>query len=793
MANGGRQGRSVYLWGAAFFLGVIAILGQITLLRESLILVGGDELSLGITLGIWTLAVGLGSIIAGRWFKPGNAAFAVSLAVLPVAYLTSLYLIWSARDWMGVGFGEIVGVFRALPYLLISLSPLPLVGGIAFALAANNRPRREAIGIYVAEGLGSGVAGLAFAFALGPLLTPLGLCYVLAPAAIVGLILLTVGSATRTRIVAILGGVSLIAAIVIFAANYGAIRSKWFERKVFVGYEVTELSQTRYGAVAVLEREGQVSLFANGQLIASFPDREGAEEAVHFPLAAHPGPEKVALLGGGLNGEIREIYKHPSVKSVDFVRLDKELLEIAERADANAGIESRDGLNIYYDDPRAWAGKQVGDGELYDVVIVQAPEPLSAGVNRFYTADFFAQVKRLLAPGGIMGFNTMSSENYYSEEMGQYLRSVASTCGDVFEDVVVLPTGGITFICSDTPIEGYYGSYYDDVFGERGLDNKYYRGATLINDYSEDAGSVAEDLGITGRPSGIGNVRVITTKPGNIKDILTDDRIDGLNEIVAEPGTVNRDIKPTSYYFAGVLWAGRADDWGKSFLDAAGHLRLWHIIAALSLFVVLWIIIAKRNPVWRGRAVAIAVFAQGFAEISFLILILLGFSSVYGAAYNALAPVIAVFMLGLCGGAVWSELYRVKDARQTLTDILVYAVVTSFVVTLAIYVFGRWAGVLPVALGYAAFLALSAGTGFLGGAQFPLAMRLMERDNANNVPGRLYGFDLIGSALGAAVMAAVVVPILGLAQGALAIAAVLSAAMIIMSTTGKYDLPGIND
>jgi len=167
MGNGGPGAGSLNLWVAAFFLGVVAILGQITLLREAIILAGGNEMSLGITLGIWTLAVGSGSITAGRWFKPGNSAFAVTLAILPAAYLASLYLIWSARSWMGVNFGEAVGVFQALPYLLVSLSPLPLVGGIAFALAADNRPRSEAIGVYIAEGLGSGAAGLAFALLWG--------------------------------------------------------------------------------------------------------------------------------------------------------------------------------------------------------------------------------------------------------------------------------------------------------------------------------------------------------------------------------------------------------------------------------------------------------------------------------------------------------------------------------------------------------------------------------------------------------------------------------------------------
>ena len=35
----------------------------------------------------------------------------------------------------------------------------------------------------------------------------------------------------------------------------------------------------------------------------------------HVPLFTHPNPENVLVVGGGDGGVIREILKHPSVKS----------------------------------------------------------------------------------------------------------------------------------------------------------------------------------------------------------------------------------------------------------------------------------------------------------------------------------------------------------------------------------------------------------------------------------------------------------------------------------------------
>ena len=50
---------------AAFFLGAIAVAGQVVLLREVLGLVGGSELAFGLTLAVWLVAAGIGSLVFG--------------------------------------------------------------------------------------------------------------------------------------------------------------------------------------------------------------------------------------------------------------------------------------------------------------------------------------------------------------------------------------------------------------------------------------------------------------------------------------------------------------------------------------------------------------------------------------------------------------------------------------------------------------------------------------------------------------------------------------------------------
>jgi len=62
------------------------------------------------------------------------------------------------------------------------------------------------------------------------------------------------------------------------------------------------------------------------------------------------------------------------------------------------------------------------------------------------------------------------------------------------------------------------------------------------------------------------------------------------------------------------------------------------------------------------------------------------------------------------------------------------------------------------------FPLLTAGAGFIGGYQFPLANRLYLRTGRSieRVAGFLYGVDLIGSSAGALVTSAFLIPILGI-------------------------------
>ena len=98
-----------------------------------------------------------------------------------------------------------------------------------------------------------------------------------------------------------------------------------------------------------------------------------------------------------------------------------------------------------------------GDGRLfvrqtdrrYDVVIADVPDPSTSQINRFYTREFFAEVHRILTPGGVLSFSLGTYENYLSKELARLIGVAHQTLRDVYANVLMLPGGRVFFLASD--------------------------------------------------------------------------------------------------------------------------------------------------------------------------------------------------------------------------------------------------------------------------------------------------------------------------------------------------------
>lgn len=158
--------------------------------------------------------------------------------------------------------------------------------------------------------------------------------------------------------------------------------------------------------------EGRVGyrLFLNGNLQFAERDEYRYHEAlVHPVMAAHGGPKRVAVFGGGDGMAAREILKYPEVQSITLVDLDPAMTELFSQQPAllklNAGALLSPKLRLINADAFRWLEES---SETFDVVIVDFPDPTNFNIGKLYTNSFYALLDKHLSASGYAVIQTTS-------------------------------------------------------------------------------------------------------------------------------------------------------------------------------------------------------------------------------------------------------------------------------------------------------------------------------------------------------------------------------------------------
>lgn len=777
-------------------VGLTSMIGQVVLMRELVVTFYGNELVFGLILVAWLLWVaagsaGLGRLAEGRQLGPG--AFATGLALAALFLPAQIALTRAIRVLLDVTPGALVSFGSMAWSILIILAPLCLLLGWQFTLGS--RLLAEWGGTvgraYVYEGWGAAVGGALFSFLLVRFLNPFQIALGL------GAVNLAVGWWLLRRVrrrgwVSAAGLAALLLALLVWPLGQTLHRTSL----AWQWEDALLVRDTLYGRLTVVGRDGQRVFFQNGLLMfetqSTFP-----EEVAHFPLLEHPAPRSVLLIGGGAGGDLRETLKHP-VSEVHYVELDPAVIEAARRY-----LPPEDGAVL--DDPRVTLTHT--DGRLYvkevgrrfDVVIVDLPEPSTGQLNRFYTQEFFAEVKAILNEGGVFSFGLPSAENYLNPELRHLGGNVYQTLGSIFSQIIVLPGDHNRFIASDAP---------------------------LTTDHTLLAERLAERS-----LTGYNGTRWVTAP--YLKYIFTTDRFPQIRRDLEgeESAKLNRDLEPICYYYDMALWLSQFYSGLSGFFHQASLLNLWWVVVPLALAVVVFR--------WkRGGAVPAVIALTGFAEMSLEMVVLLAFQALHGYVYHEVSLIVAAFMVGAAlGGGVMNRLIATMQGHDAdLTPwppslsrkgekpspsrrgegpgegsstasgqptpeewargplrVLIAAQGLAMLYALALPSALLKAADLP--LPNLSFPLITLVAGFLGGMDFPLAAELTRgsvlssrrpelvegsKGSVGRVAGLIYGADLVGACLGAFLASALLIPVLGIPQTCYAVALLSLAGVMLL-------------
>ncbi|HEV2731708.1 MAG TPA: fused MFS/spermidine synthase, partial [Terriglobales bacterium] len=152
-------------------------------------------------------------------------------------------------------------------------------------------------------------------------------------------------------------------------------------------------------SVSVLRSDNYVALRINGKTDASTGDARTQLLLGHLGAALHPAPRRVLIIGFGSGMTASAVSRYADVEQIDCVEIEPAVIRAAPFLEKlNRGVMNDPRLHLIFDDARNFL---LTSREEYDLIISEPSNPWIAGIAALFTDEFYAAVKRRLAPGGM--------------------------------------------------------------------------------------------------------------------------------------------------------------------------------------------------------------------------------------------------------------------------------------------------------------------------------------------------------------------------------------------------------
>jgi spermidine synthase len=186
--------------------------------------------------------------------------------------------------------------------------------------------------------------------------------------------------------------------------------SAWF-REDFVhtgssiGFRVTrklDEVQSQFQVIEIYETTDWGNLMViDGAMMVTTRDNFFYHEMMsHAPLFTHPNPKDVVIIGGGDCGTLREVLKHPGVRTAVQCDIDEQVTRMAEKYFPELCESNNDPrATVMFDDGIAFMANATP--ESIDVIVVDSTDPVGPAEGLFNRA-FYENCLKALRPDGLL-------------------------------------------------------------------------------------------------------------------------------------------------------------------------------------------------------------------------------------------------------------------------------------------------------------------------------------------------------------------------------------------------------
>ncbi len=367
---------------------------------------GDSVLQFSTVIGTYLFAMGIGSWLS-RFFERQLPAHFLRIELMVALVGGSLpAVLFLVHAWQP-------GAFRVLLYALVTVVGM-LVGleiPLVMRILKRNVALRELVSqVLTFDYLGALAVSVAFPLLLVPQLGLIrtGLLFGLMNALVAVWALWLFRHELRRLAAHVLACVFTLGALGAAFAGSQQITSLAEDR--FYQDKIVLAESSPWQRIVVTQGRSGLRLFLNGNLQFAQADEYRYHEAlVHPAMAAHGGARKVAVLGGGDGLAVRELLRYPQVESITLVELDPNMTRLFasdERLTAINGNALRSPkVRVVNTDAFQWLQQTT---EMFDVIVVDFPDPTNFSVGKLYTNAFYALLEQRLAASGYAVVQTTS-------------------------------------------------------------------------------------------------------------------------------------------------------------------------------------------------------------------------------------------------------------------------------------------------------------------------------------------------------------------------------------------------
>jgi spermidine synthase len=250
----------------------------------------------------------------------------------------------------------------------------------------------------------------------------------------------------------------------------------------------------------------------------------------------------------------------------------------------------------------------------YDVILLGIPPPLTLQTNRFFTQEFFKNIKSILNNQGILSLYIAGTTSYYSNELRNMNACMYRTVKSVFPGIFAVPGDINLYIAA--------------------ADNN-----------REDISSLLLSKRMTER-----DIKTNLITQVHLEYRFQEDRRQWYLSLVDLPAApFNRDFAPKGLYYNiinnNLLFA----PYLKTLFDKIVLLNIYSFIVIFGVMSLIFFGLQKK---YQTISLPYAITTTGFSSMVLQLILLFGFQIVFGYVFYEIGILITAFMAGLAIGGI---------------------------------------------------------------------------------------------------------------------------------------------